>query len=152
MRSLLLVGLLLASACGDGSTFGPRDPASLHTEWVVESAPEGLIERVVIDSVFWNPAALLPTGDDAVVEVEGPYLILFRNTGEQALEMRYDLRFLEEGGFLVDRFIPFGQPVRLAAGQQTRQEGRFVIRSSPDIGRFGLLTMQIVARMLLPEP
>ena len=151
MRYVPFLLTLAAVACGDGSATGPRDPASLHTQWVVESAPAGMTEAVVVDSAFWNPAALLLTGDDAVLEVEGPFSILFRNTGEELLEMRYDLRFLAVDGFLVDNFIPFGQPVRLAAGQQVLQEGTFVIRSTPDIGRFGLLTMRIAARIALPE-
>ena len=149
---LVLVALLAAVACGDGSSLGPRPPQSLYSEWVVESAPEGMAESVIVDSVFWNPAVLLPTGDDMVFEVEGPFAIRLRNLGETALELRYDLRFLDDGGFLVDRFIPFGQPVALPAGQDQLQQGTFIIRSPPDIGRFGLATMQIVARLLQPDP
>ncbi|HJP30077.1 MAG TPA: hypothetical protein QGF95_05930 [Candidatus Latescibacteria bacterium] len=148
---LLLLGLT-AVACGDGSTLGPRDPAALQTRLVVESAPDGLAEAVVVDTAFWNPVALLATGDDTVLEVEGPFSIVFRNTTQESLEMRYDLRFLDDGDFLVDRFIPFGQPVSLAAGQPQRQEGRFVIRSTRQIGRFGLVTMQIAVRLVRPEP
>ena len=111
-----------------------------------------MTEAVVLDSAFWTPAALLPTGNDAVLEVEGPFVIRLRNTGDTALTLRYDLRFLDDGGFLVDRFIPFGQPVSLPPGQVVLQDGTFVIRSTPDIGRFGLVTMQIVARLSLPSP
>ena len=143
MSQLLVLGLLAVVGCGDGSATGPRDPASLHTQLVVESAPAGMTEVVVVDSAFWNPAALLLTGDAAVLEVEGPFSILFRNVAEEPLEMRYDLRFLDVDGFLVDRFIPFGQPVL--------EEGIFVVRTTPDIGRFGLLTMQIAARLVRPE-
>ena len=150
MTRLLLFGLLVAVACGDGSTLGPRPPESLHTEWVVESAPEGAVAAVVVDSVFWNPAALLATGNDRVFEVEGPFSIRFHNTGAAALELRYDLRFLDDVGFLVDRFIPFGQPVSLPSGQVRLEEGTFVIRSPPEIGRFGLVTMQIVGRLVRP--
>ena len=150
MRCPLLFCLLGVAACGDGSTFGPRPPQSLHSQWVVESGPEGAGEVVVVDSVFWNPAALLATGDDRVFEVEGPFTIRFHNTGAVALELRYDLRFLDDGGFLVDRFIPFGQPVPLPPGQIQLEEGNFVIRSPPEIGRFGLVTMQIVGRLAQP--
>ena len=143
MRQLLVLGLLAVVGCGDGSATGPRDPASLHTQLVVESAPAGMTEAIVVDSAFWNPAALLLTGDAAVLEVEGPFSILFRNVAEEPLEMRYDLRFLDVDGFLVERFIPFGQPVL--------GEGIFVVRTTPDIGRFGLLTMQIAARLVRPE-
>jgi hypothetical protein len=148
----LLMALLCIISCGEGSSVGPRDPSSLHSQWVVESAPDSLAEAVVVDSVFWNPAALLPTGDASVFEVEGPFLILLRNTATESLQMRYDLRFLDEDDFLVDRFIPFGQPVVLAGGQSARLEGRFVIRSTPDIGRFGLLTMRIAARLIRAQP
>ena len=151
MSQLLVLGLLAVVGCGDGSATGPRAPASLHTQLVVESAPAGMTEVVVVDSAFWNPAALLLTGDAAVLEVEGPFSILFRNVAEEPLEMRYDLRFLDVDGVLEDRFIPFGQPVLLAAGQPVLEEGIFVVRTTPDIGRFGLLTMQIAARLVRPE-
>ncbi|MDA0335530.1 MAG: hypothetical protein O2782_10220 [bacterium] len=152
MSGLLLVALLATAGCGDGSSLGPRPPQSLYSEWVVQSAPEGMAETVIVDSVFWNPAVLLPTGDPAVLEVEGPFAIRLRNLGETVLELRYDLRFLDDGGFLVDRFIPFGQPVLLPPGQARLQQGTFVIRSPPEIGRFGLATMQIVARFMQPNP
>jgi hypothetical protein len=152
VTGLLLMGWLVLTACGDGSTLGPREQASRRTQWLVEVAPEGMTEAVVLDSAFWTPAALLPTGNDAVLEVEGPFVIRLRNTGDTALTLRYDLRFLDDGGFLVDRFIPFGQPVSLPPGQVVLQDGTFVIRSTPDIGRFGLVTMQIVARLSLPSP
>ena len=143
---ILLAGVSLA-ACGDGNTLGPRDPTTLHTQLLVEVAPEGAAEAVRIDSAFWNPAVLLPTGNDAVLEVEGPFFLLLRNTSDVALSMCYDLRFLDDGGFLVDLFIPFGQPLALAPGETIQQADTFVIRSSPDIGRFGLVTMQVAVRL-----
>jgi hypothetical protein len=147
----LFMALFQVLSCGEGSSVGPRNPFSLHSEWLLESAPDSLAEAVVVDSVFWNPAALLPTGDPSSFEVEGLFLILLHNTATESLQMRYDLRFLDEDDFLVDRFIPFGQPVLLAAGQSSRLEGRFVIRSTPDIGRFGLLTMRIAVRLTRPQ-
>jgi hypothetical protein len=144
--------LLLAASCGDGTGLGPRDPESLRSELLVESAPEGQSESVRLDSAWWYPAALLSTGDEAVLEVEGPFTIRLHNNGADTLSMRYDLRFLDDGGFLVDRFIPFGQPVLLPPGQAVLQEGRFVIRSSAEIGRFGLLTMRIAVRLSEPAP
>lgn len=143
----LVLLLVVLAGCGDGTTLGPRDPTTLHTQLLVETAPEGVAEAVRIDSAFWNPAALLRTGDDAVLEVEGPFFLRLRNTSAVALTMRYDLRFLDDGGFLVDLFIPFGQPVALAPGETIQQAGTFVIRSTPDIGRFGLATMQVAARL-----
>lgn len=52
MRYVSFLLTLAAVACGDGSATGPRDPASLHTQWVVESAPAGMTEAVVVDSAF----------------------------------------------------------------------------------------------------
>ncbi len=146
----LLLGLLLV-ACGNGSGVGPRDPASLHTQLLIEAAPEGADSDVRVDSASWNPAVLLPTGADTPPEVVGPFMILFHNAGDRALSMRYDLRFLDDGGFLVDNWIPSGLPVILAPGQITRQMGQFIIRTSPDIGRFGLATMQIAVRLSLAD-
>lgn len=151
MRWLWVV-VLSTIACGDGSGLGPRDPSTLRTELIIESAAEGLSEAVAVDSASWIPAALLPTGDEGVWEVEGPFVVVLRNTAEEALTIRYDLRFLDDGGFLVDRFIPFGQPVQLAEQATSTQEGTFVIRTSPDIARYGLLTMRIAIRVSRPEP
>ncbi len=83
--------------------------------------------------------------------MEGPFRIVFRNTSDQPLQMRYDLRFFEEGGFLVDWFIPFGQPVVFAAGESRVQEGTFLVRTTPAIGRFGLAEMRIGARLTFPD-
>lgn len=147
----ILLALTCLAACGDGGGLpGPRHPGTLNTQLLVESTPDGVVEAVRIDSAFWNPAVLLHTGDDAVLEVEGPFFVRFFNAADTTLVLRYDLRFLDDGGFLVDRFIPFGQPLNLAPGESSQQAGTFVIRSSPDIGRFGLATMQIAVRLTLP--
>ena len=151
MRAATLTAAVLgvwAWGCGDAEDpLRWRDPEDLRTVLLIESAPPGLSEAVVVDSASWFPAALLPTGNENDVEVEGPFRIGFRNTSDQPLEMRYDLRFFEEGGFLVDWFIPFGQPVAFAAGESRVEEGTFLVRTTPTIGRFGLAEMRIGARL-----
>ena len=155
MRTVILTAAVLGLwACGSGDVEDPlrwRDPEDLRTVLLIESAPPGLSEAVVVDSASWFPAALLPTGNENDVEVEGPFRIVFRNTAEQPLQMRYDLRFFEEGRFLVDWFIPFGQPVVFGAGESRVEEGTFLVRTTPTIGRFGLAEMVIGARLTVPD-
>ena len=148
--AILTAAVLGLGAWGCGDAEDPlrwRDPEELRTVLLIESAPPGLSEAVVVDSASWFPALLLPTGNENDVEVEGPFRIGFRNTADQPLQMRYDLRFFEEGGFLVDWFIPFGQPVVFAAGESRVEEGTFLVRTTPTIGRFGLAEMRIGARL-----
>ena len=154
MRATLTAAVLGLMAWGCGDAENPlrwRDPADLRTVLQIESAPPGLSEAVAVDSASWFPAAQIPTGNEDDVEVEGPFHIRFRNTSEQPLRMRYDLRFYDDTGFVIDWFIPFGQPVVLAAGQAVIEEGTFVVRTTPDLGRFGLAEMRIAARLTLPE-
>ena len=153
MRATLTVVVgLMAWSCGDAvDTLRWRSPEDLRTVLQIDSAPPGLSEAVVVDSASCLPAVELPTGQENDVEVEGPFRIEFRNTSDQALQMRYDLRFFDDTGFVIDWFIPFGQPVDFAAGQTRVEEGTFVVRTTPDLGRFGLAEMRIAARLTLPE-
>jgi hypothetical protein len=153
VRRLWLGALLTLGACGDGTDppTEPREPSELRTRLQIESASEGLTEAIVVDTASWFPAALLPTGNLDDVEVEGPFRIEFRNTASLPVQMRYDLRFLDEDGFLIDRFIPFGQPVVFEPGQRLVEEGTFLVRTTPDVGRFGLAIMHIAARLSAPE-
>lgn len=144
----LLGGLLLAIAaaagCGTGVDDGPI--VDLTSEYRVERAPAGLEEAVAVDSVFWRPltAAFDATGD---LEIDGLYRIEFRSTAERRLELRYDLRFLDEQGFLLDNFIPFGLPVVLQAEEAKLEIGEFVIRSGDIRSIYDVVTMRIVARI-----
>ena len=152
MRAATLAAVLGLWAWGCGGGEDPlrwRDPEDLRTVLQIESAPPGLSEAVVVDSASWFPAAQIPTGNENDVEVEGPFRIEFRNTSDQPLQMRYDLRFFDDTGFVIDWFIPFGQPVVFAAGQTRVEEGTFVVRTTPDLGRFGLAEMRIGARLTL---
>ena len=148
--SLSLLYLCCWLGCSPGD--GPLDFQDVEpvTEYRIDDAPHGLEQSVVVDSVSWEPLTL-NTIVPGELEVVGIYAIYFRNATDQSLQLTYDLRFLDVDGFLVDRFIPFGQPVLLAAGQPVLGEGIFVVRTTPDIGRFGLLTMQIAARLVRPE-
>ena len=144
----LLGGLLLVIAasggCGTGIDDGPI--VDLTSEYRVERAPAGLEEAVAVDSVFWRPltAAFDATGD---LEIDGLYRIEFRSTAERPLELRYDLRFLDEQGFLLDNFIPFGLPVVLQAEEAKLEIGEFVIRSGDIRSIYDVVTMRIVARI-----
>ena len=153
MRATLTAVLgLMMWGCGDAvDTLRWRGPEDLRTVLQIDSAPPGLGEAVVVDSASWFPAVELPTGQENDVEVEGPFRIEFRNTSDQTLQMRYDLRFFDDTGFVIDWFIPFGQPVVFAAGQARVEEGTFVVRTTPDLGRFGLAEMRIAARLTLAE-
>ena len=150
--ALAIVVGLMAWSCGDAENpLRWRSPEDLRTVLQIDSAPPGLNEAVVVDSASWFPAVELPTGRENDVEVEGPFRIEFRNTSDQPLRMRYDLRFYDDTGFAIDWFIPFGQPVVFAAGQTRVEAGTFVVRTTPDLGRFGLAEMRIAARLTLAE-
>lgn len=150
MVAACLAAVFWGWACSPGDEpSGPRAPGELRTQLVIESAPAGLEQAVVVDTASWFPAALVPAGDE-LVEVEGPFRIVFRNTSTRTVELRYDLRFLDEDGFLIDRFIPFGLPVVLGARQQQVEEGTFVVRARPGTSRFDLASMRIAARLTAP--
>ena len=139
---LLLV--LAAASCGTGIDDGPI--VDLTSEYRVERAPAGMEEAVAVDSVFWQPltAAFDATG---TLEIDGLYRIEFRSTAERPLELRYDLRFLDDQGFLLDNFIPFGLPVVLQAEEAKLEIGEFVIRSGDIRWIYDVVTMRIVARI-----
>ena len=54
---------------------------------------------------------------------------MFSNVGDATVWVRYDLRFFDQEEFLIDAFIPIGQPVVLSAGETRRVEGNFLIRT-----------------------
>lgn len=144
LLSILLFALVVTGSCGTGVDDGPI--VDLTSEYRVERAPAGLEEAVAVDSVFWRPltAAFDATGD---LEIDGLYRIEFRSTAERPLELRYDLRFLDEQGFLLDNFIPFGLPVVLKAEEAKLEIGEFVIRSGDMRSIYDVVTMRIVARI-----
>lgn len=150
MRRLVTVAVLagLAAACGSGGHGPDPDDLVVRSEFQVAEAPEGLQEAVSADSIRWEVLALGITEDDELV-IDGSYFIVFRSAADRAVELRYDLRFMDVDGFFVDRFIPFGLPVRLAPGQSRLEEGDFTIRSG-DLRRVDYLTtLRIVATLAL---
>ena len=78
-------------------------------------------------------------------------MAVFRNVGADTVWVRYDLRFFDQEEFLIDAYIPLGQPVVLSAGEEQRVEGDFLIRTDDprDFGRLAL--MRLVARIRRPE-
>ena len=66
--------------------------------------------------------------------------------------VRYDLRFFDQEEFLIDAFIPLGQPIVLIALEKTqRVEGDFLIRTDDPRDFERLALMRLVARIRRPE-
>ena len=138
--------LLTLAAAGCGTGVEDDGIFDLGSEYQVGGAPAGLEEAVAVDSVYWRPltAAFDATGE---LEIDGLYRIQFRSTAERPVELRYDLRFLDDQGFLLDNFIPFGLPVVLQAREVKLEIGEFVIRSGDIRSIYDVVTMRIVARI-----
>jgi hypothetical protein len=143
-----LVGLW-ALACGGAPTRPGAAPAR-RTELVVEAAPGGLEQAVELDSSRWQPTAYLPDPAGGL-EMDGAYTVRFRNRTGQALDLRCELRFYDADGFLVDVFIPFGQPLHLPPMGIQESSGPFTIRLAAglDEGTAPVL-MRVAARLALP--
>ena len=133
-------------AAEDGPS-GAEDGLHSEVEFVED---EGLAGSVLIDSLTWWP--LLPRpGLGGTAEFEGVFAAVFRNVGAAAVWVRYDLRFFDREEFLIDAFIPLGQPVVLNAGAARRVEGEFLIRSDDPRDFERLALMRLVARVRHPE-
>jgi len=143
---LFLAGLaagVWALSCGDGDPAGP-DGGARHSEFELASAPPGLEAAIAADSLWWAPG-VFRLRDDGGLEIDGTYLVVFRNRADRPLEVRYDLRFLDVDGIFVDQYIPFGLPLHLPADSVQASRGSFTIRSF-DLDHPGqLTTMQVVA-------
>ena len=144
LRCVLWVCLLAAGpivGCGGGST--RPEQIDRRTEVVFEGDDE-LIASVRVDTVYWKPGFFNFMVPD-MVELNGQFGIVFGNLGDQALEIRYELLFFDLDTFLIDRYIPLGQPVRLDSQQTRDVQGEYVIQA-PDIRDLELLaTMQVKA-------
>lgn len=133
-------------AAEDGPS-GAEDGLHSEVEFVED---EGLAGSVLIDSLTWWP--LLPRpGLGGTAEFEGVFAAVFRNVGAAAVWVRYDLRFFDREEFLIDAFIPLGQPVVLNAGAARRVEGEFLIRTDDPRDFERLALMRLVARVRHPE-
>ena len=136
----------LLAGCGTGERPLRQEEVALYTEVELE-AGEGLEGAVRVDSVYWELGRPNFTVPEAV-EIEGRAHVFFRNLTQQAVQIRYDLRFFDEDLFLVDRpFIPFGQPVRLGAGATAVASGAFFVRLGAAEELRLITTMRVVARI-----
>ena len=125
LKYLLVCAVLSSCGVGDGPS-GPRD--IVRRSEVVYEEDAGLEGAVRIDSLEWLPFLPFP-GPGGITEVEGVFAAIFRNTSADSVRVRYDLRFFDDEECLVDAFIPFGQPVDLAAGEKRRVQGEFLLRA-----------------------
>ena len=144
---IALVLLLGGCFAEEDGTSGEADALRSEVEFVEDAGLEG---SVSIDSLTWWP--LLPRpGLGAIAEFEGTFAAVFRNVGEVTVWVRYDLRFFDREEFLIESFIPFGQPVVLSPGQARRVEGEFLIRTDDPRDFERLSLMRLVARIRRPE-
>ena len=144
---IALVLLLGGCFASEDVPSGAVDALLSEVEFVED---EGLEGSVSIDSLTWWPFLPQP-GFGGTAEVEGVFVAVFRNVGADTVWVRYDLRFFDQEEFLIDAYIPLGQPVVLSAGEEQRVEGDFLIRTDDprDFGRLAL--MRLVARIRRPE-
>jgi hypothetical protein len=142
-----VLAALCWAGCGlGGNGTGPGE-FELRTEVVLE--PEAGLEGAVrVDSVAWRPTLIAPGLDVAPGELEGTFAARFTSLANVGLEIRYDLRFYDPDGFLIDAFIPFGQPVQLAPGQVRGVEGNFFIRADDPRDLERVSAMHLVARVM----
>ncbi len=141
---LLLLGGCFAAEDGPS---GAVEALRSEVEFVEDAGLEG---SVSIDSLTWLPFLPEP-GFGTTAEFEGIFAAVFRNVGEATVWVRYDLRFFDQEGFLIDAFIPIGQPIVLSAGETRRVEGDFLIRTDDPRNFERLALMRLVARIRHPE-
>ncbi len=147
-RRWLLVAWALCGCGLVGDASGPRD-IKRRSEVVYEEEA-GLEGAVRIDSLQWLPLLPFP-GSGGLVEVEGVFAGIFVNVVDEQVLIRYDLRFFDDREWLVDAFIPFGQPVVLAAGERLLIKGEFLVRAEDIRQAAGLELMRLVAKVRRAE-
>ncbi len=141
---LLLLGGCFAAEDGPSGTV---EALRSEVEFVEDAGLEG---SVSIDSLTWLPFFPEP-GFGTTAEFEGAFVAVFSNVGDATVWVRYDLRFFDQEEFLIDAFIPLGQPVVLSAGETRRVEGDFLIRTDDPRDFERLALMRLVARIRHPE-
>jgi len=137
---LFLVGCGLA-----GDSTRPRDIVR-RSEVSYQEVAVGLEGAVLIDSLEWLPFLPFP-GSGGIFEVEGAYAAIFKNSAADSVQVRYDLRFFDDEESLVDAFIPFGQPVLLAAGERRIVQGDFLVRTGDAVQASRLELLHLFARV-----
>ena len=149
MKIAIIPILFLLVGCFAGENGVGSERGALRSE-VEFIADEGLEESVVVDSLVWIP--FLPhLGFGSTTEFEGGFSGVFRNVGTTEVWVRYDLRFFDREEFLIDAFIPIGQPVVLAGGETVRVAGEIRIRTEDPRDFERLSLMRLVARIRWPE-
>jgi hypothetical protein len=148
------IGLLMVLwvGCFAGRDRVGSDLEALRSEVEFIEVDEGLESSVQIDSLIWQPFLPLPgSGLEGSGDFDGAYQAVFRNVGMQEVWVRYDLRFFDREEFLLDAFIPFGQPVVLAAGEVKKIEGEFRVRLGDPRDIELLSLMRLGARVRWPD-
>ena len=144
VRTPLVLGLLGAWGCGLGLTDADNPSSLPRSEAYVLAAP-GFSGVVQVDSLSWLPA-LVPLGQAGpATELEGVFGARFANHGQRLVQIRYDLRFYDRDEFLLDNFIPFGQPVRLEPGTARYVTGEFRLRAGTGSDLFRVAAMRLYA-------
>ena len=141
--------VLLLSGCFAAED-GPSNAVQALRSEVEFVEDEGLEGSVSIDSLTWLPFFPEP-GFGTTAEFEGIFAAVFRNVSDSTVWVRYDLRFFDQEEFLIDAFIPIGQPVILSAGETRRVEGDFLIRTNDPRDFERLALMRLVARIRRPD-
>jgi hypothetical protein len=137
--------LLLAWLAGCGPIGDPSGPGRIEPRTEVVLEPADLERAVRIDSVVWAlDLASLDPGRSR--ELEGTFRAVFANLTDQELALRYDLRFYDPDDFLVDDYIPLGQPVMLAPRQTRRVEGDLLIQAGDPDELERIATLRLYAR------
>jgi len=145
---LLMLPVLFFWTIGCGLTDDPTGPGDIErrTEIILESE-EGLEEAARVDSLVWRPFPPELGFENEIQAIEGTFSALFTNLTDQSLQIRYDLRFYDREDFLIDAFIPFGQPVRLSSRETLPVEGTFRIRSDDPRDLERLAMMRLFAKV-----
>ena len=136
--------------CGDGSNPTDSKNTEKHYEIIIQEINKNLEGSVKIDSVSWVPLlpVILPNN---MIEISGVFSAKIINRSNKIIWLRYDLRFFDDDGFLVDDFIPFGQPVIIDPNSELVINGEFVVRSANMDQAMRMTIMQFAARIRLPD-
>ena len=136
-----LAAVLVAAGVGCGGDAPVRQQdVVLHHEVQFRDGTEAV---AAVDSVSWQLGRINDT-IPGEAEIEGVYRLVLTNLSPEPATVRFELRFLDEDGLLVDVYFPFGQPVELAAGERRTLGGGFFVRLG-DLSELRFLrTMQVV--------
>ncbi|MAN22735.1 MAG: hypothetical protein CME10_00535 [Gemmatimonadetes bacterium] len=146
---LLLIFFNLLS-CGNVTNPSHSEIIEKHHEIIFQQIDPKLDGLVKIDSVSWIP--LLPINlPNRMIEIPGIFSVTIQNNSNEVIWIRYDLRFFDDEGFLVDDFIPFGQPVIVAPRIEHALNGDFFVRSANIDQAMRMAMMQFAARIKLQD-